>query len=327
MDKYIETFPHQLMEAIRISETIRKIKTQKTINNIIITGMGGSGIGGAIVKEYVQDTIKIPIAINNSYTLPAYANKNTLVICSSYSGETVETVSALEHAIKNKCAIICITTGGAIEKIAEKNKILIIRIPGAMPPRTCLGYSIVAQLFILYKAGFIKKDFIPEIEAASKYLYSNTKSIRTSAKTLAKKLHNKIPLIYASVAMQSIGIRWKQQMNENPKMHSFANAISEMNHNELVGFHHENENMAIVFLRNADDDAQIKKRFDLSKKFIQKKVYAVFEVYSEGNSMLEKMFYLIHLGDWVSFYLAELRNVDAVKIEVLDKLKKELAKK
>ncbi|MFN0275765.1 MAG: bifunctional phosphoglucose/phosphomannose isomerase [Chitinophagales bacterium] len=327
MDKYITTFPHQLTEALGLGEKIKSLKYPNPIENIILSGMGGSGIGGAIVKEYLQQTLLIPVTINNDYNLPAFAGRTTLVICSSYSGETVEALSVLQEALKKKCKIICISSGGTMLEKAVQGKLPFIKIPGGMPPRTCVGYSIVFQLFFLMKAGLIKKTFIKETEIASQALFVKHGSIREKAKNLAKKIQDKIPVIYTSASLQSTAIRWKQQLNENPEVHCFVNVLPEMNHNELVAYRDENKDIAVIYLRSKIDAKAIQRRFDLSKKLIAQKVDAVHEIYAEGESMLERIFYLIHFGDWVSYYLAEFRKVDAVQITSLEWLKKQLSKK
>lgn len=327
MNKYIASFPQQLTDALQQGKKMQKLNFPSDIQNIIITGMGGSGIGGAIVKDILSSEIKIPVQINRDYTLPAFANKNTLVICSSYSGETVETLSAMQGAMKKKCNIICISSGGKMKTIADKKNIPFIHIPGGMPPRSCIGYSMLAQLFVLHACGCIQNKFVRNTELSIRLMQQTQKIIQKKAKKLAEKIHQKIPIIYTSTHFQNTAVRWKQQMNENPEVHCFANVLPEMNHNELVAFRDENKSVAIILLHSKTESAEMQKRFRLSKKLMIKKADAVFEIYAEGKSLMEEIFYLIHFGDWVSWYLAEIRNVDAVQITSLNWLKKQLSKK
>ena len=324
MDKYIDRFSVQLREAIRIGSVIPELKWDRQILQVLICGMGGSGIGGALVKEITQADIKVPVLLNRDYDLPAFANENTLVICSSYSGNTEETIANLQQAIERKCMVICITTGGEMERIATSHGIQTVMIPGGMPPRSCLGYSLVVQLYILYKTGCTTDQYIIQLPGAIKLLESSKDKIKSDAAEFGKTLQNTLPLIYTGAEHASIGVRWKQQINENSKMHCFAHEIPEMNHNELVSFHQPNDQLSVVLLRDHHDHQRIHKRFELVKELIAGKAGSVIEIYSEGDSQLERLFYFIHLGDWLSVYLAHANGVDPMKIEILDELKRRL---
>lgn len=324
MDKYIKDFPLQLSEALDIGRKIPSIKSAHKIRNILICGMGGSGIGGALVREYVAGRLKVPLEVNNDYDLPDYAGKHTLIISSSYSGDTEETLSAMKSAMKRKCSIVCISSGGKMAAIAQEKNIPLVKIPGGMPPRTCLGYSFIAELAVLWKAGFIKDNFISEVESSIALIRSKRSSIQKKAKALAGEIYRTIPAIYISVGMKSMAMRWKQQMNENAKMLAHANAIPELNHNELVGYHDKYKNVSVIFLRHRSDAAPIQKRFELTEAVIAKKAAFSQTIFSEGDSYMEKLIYFLHFGDWLTLYMAELRNVDPIKIDVLDKLKKDL---
>lgn len=325
MDKYIKDFPLQLSKALDIGRKIPSIKSAHKIRNILICGMGGSGIGGALVREYLAGRLQVPLEVNNAYELPEYAGKHTLVICSSYSGDTEETLSAMKSAMKRKCSVVCISSGGKMSAIAKEKNIPLVTIPGGMPPRTCLGYSFIAELCVLWKTGFIKDHFISEVESSVTLIRSKRSSIQKKAKALAGEIYRTIPAIYISVGMKSMAVRWKQQMNENAKMLAHANAIPELNHNELVGYHDKYKNVSVVFLRNRSDAAPIQKRFELTEAVIAKKAAFSQTIFSEGNSYMEKLIYFLHLGDWLTLYMAELRGMDPIKIDVLDKLKKDLA--
>jgi len=324
MDKYIDRFPEQLIEALAIGEQIPEIIAETPITNILISGMGGSGIGGAFVQEFVADKLSVPLVIVNDYTIPAYAGENTLLICCSYSGNTEETLSTFHQAVEKKCFVVCITTGGKLKDLAEDNKFPIVIIPGGMPPRTCLGYSLVAQLYVLFKMGFITDDFITQIKRATDLLLKFQSEIKTIAKSTAEKIKDTIPVIYAAAPIQNIALRWKQQINENAKMHCFTNVIPEMNHNELVAYYERNNNLSVIYLRDKNVSKQINKRFDLCAELIRPKVLAIEELYAEGTTHFEKLLYLVHVGDWLSFYLSELKAVDAIKIQSLEWLKTEL---
>ena len=172
--------------------------------------------------------------------------------------------------------------------------------------------------------GLIEDDFITQIKRAADLLLKLEEEIKITAKSIAEKIKDTIPIIYSSAPMQNIGLRLKQQINENAKMHCFANVIPEMNHNELVAYYERNNNLSVIYLRDKSASEQINKRFDLCAELIQPKVLVMEEFYAEGTTHFEKVLYLVHLGDWLSYYLSELKSVDAIKIHSLDWLKTEL---
>jgi len=166
MKKLVLDFPIQLQEALIIGQNYRFKATTQSFANVVVTGLGGSGIGGSIVQNYVFDKLKTPFIVNKDYFLPAFVNKNSLVIVCSYSGNTEETIAALEQARKSQATIVCITSGGKVSEIANKKHIDCILVPAGMPPRSCIGYSLVQILFTLAYFGLIKNDFQKEIKAA-----------------------------------------------------------------------------------------------------------------------------------------------------------------
>lgn len=326
MDKYIESFGDQMCNAVQIGKSIKKRNIASQIQNIILCGMGGSGIGAAIVKDITLREINIPVIVHHDYDLPGFANKNSLVICSSYSGETSETISTLNASIKRGCQIICISSGGLMEKIALDKKIVCIKVPGGMPPRSCLGYSIIIQLYILFNYGLYPKRELDQIETIATFLQKNKSSIKSQAKRIAQNIRQKTILIYAPAPYESVALRWKQQFNENPEVHSYSNSIPEMNHNELVAFRKKKKNIAVICLRTTEESVEIKRRMDLSSKIMKSKVGFIYDVVLKDENVLKNVFSFIHLGDWISFYLSEILHVDAMEIQVLEKLKSELKK-
>ena len=327
MEKLIKNFPNQLKEALQIGEKAQFTNTSNNYENIVICGLGGSGIGGSLINDIVFNEIKKPISVVKSYFLPAFANENTLVIISSYSGNTEETVAAMQEALKRNCKIVAVTSGGKVEEICKQNNLDHIIIPGGFPPRACLGYSTTQLFFILNSFGFIKSNYTKELSNSLALLENEQENIKKSAKELAEKLINKLPILYAANNFEAVAIRFRQQINENSKMLCWHHVVPEMNHNELVGWRIKDEHQAVVFLRNEDDFARIQERIELNKQIISKNTSNIYEIWSKGNSMLEKAMYLIHFGDWVSLYLSYLRGVDTTEVNVIDFLKGELAKK
>lgn len=326
MEKLIQNFTRQLSEAMEIGNKAQLNSVKNEIRNVVVSGLGGSGIGGNLVMEVVAGKMKIPMMVNKDYHLPAFVNENTLVIISSYSGNTEETLSAMKEAIERMAKIICVSSGGKIIEIAKANKLDYINIPGGMPPRSCLGYSFVQQLFILKHYGLIDGFFMDYINNAIKSLNEEEDCIKVEAKRIASKLIDKIPVIYITAQMESVAVRFRQQIDENSKMLCWHHVIPEMNHNELVGWRTRDEKLAVIFFRNENDFSRVKQRMNINKEIIKQYTPSVFEIYSKGSSLLEKSLYLIHLGDRISYYLAEMRNMDSVEVKVIDYLKGELAK-
>lgn len=326
MKKLVQDFAIQLQEALIIGKNHRFRAEGNDFNQVVVTGLGGSGIGASIVQNYVFDKLKKPFIVNKGYSLPASVNKKTLVMVCSYSGNTEETVMAMQQAIRKKATIVCITSGGAIADMANKRKIDCILVPAGMPPRACLGYSLVQILYTLAHFELLDYRFEREIKAAIKEMKADEAATQKKAQNIARKINGKLPIIYAADNFEGVAIRFRQQLNENGKILAWHGVVPEMNHNELVGWRDEANDKAVVILRNHDDFERVQLRFEINKKIIRKYTSNITEIYSEGKSYWEKAFYLIHLTDWVSVFLAEMRAMDATEVKVIDFLKKSLAK-
>lgn len=325
MDELIAQFPKQLTQALKLGYSYAFSQPDFQIENVIVSGLGGSGIGGTIVQNYTFPFLKVPFVVNKTYDLPNFVGQRSLVVICSYSGNTEETISALEQAIEKKAFIVCITSGGKVEKVAKEKQLPCFCIPGGMPPRACLGYSLVQLLFVLHYAGMIKDDFVKQIEEAAELLEKNKTRFQQTASELADKLLGKLPVIYGANQMEGVAIRWRQQLNENSKVTAWENVVPEMNHNELVGWCDRNEQLGVIFLHTDSDHSKVKQRMEINKKIIQKSTPTVLDVFASGSNYWEQAFSLIHTGDWLSWYLSRLRKVDATEVKVIDFLKKELS--
>ena len=325
MKTLIEGFSAQLQEALNIAS--KAVLTKKNnIQNIIVTGLGGSGIGGTILSELIQDECSIPVLVNKDYFLPAYVNSNTLVIISSYSGNTEETVSAMKQAIVKKAQVICITSGGKIKELADQNNFDTIIIPGGKPPRSCIGFSLVQLLKVVQFNEFVKTDLLAQVSASITLLNTENTSIKNEALTIAKLLVDKLTVIYSLGTCEGVAVRFRQQINENSKMLCWHHTLPEMNHNELVGWTTKNENLAVVTFKTSFDYDRTIKRYEICKELFSKYSSSVTDITAKGNSKLEQYFYLINIGDWISCYIADLKNIDPIEVDVITNLKNELAK-
>ncbi len=326
MKELIEQFPGQLRKAIAIGEKAEFPAPGREIRNVVITGLGGSGIGGTIVSQVTAREIRVPVIVNKDYFLPGFIDAHTLVIVSSYSGNTEETTAAMSTALKRKAIVCCVTSGGQVLEMAKENGCDHVLIPDGLPPRAAFGYSFTQLLFILHGYGLIKDGFRHHLENAAALLEREAAAVRDDAQRLAESLTGKITVIYSEAAFEGVCVRFRQQLNENGKMLCWHHALPEMNHNELVGWTIPDDRLAVVFLRNGDDYARTQARMEISREVIRKYTPHVFEVFSKGNHMLERVFYLVHYGDWVSWYLSDIRKIDATEVKVIDFLKGELAR-
>ncbi len=292
----------------------------------MICGLGGSGIGGTIVSDIISSKVKIPIAATKDYSIPNFVNEHTLVIANSYSGNTEETLYALEKCQARGAEIAVITSGGKLKTIAEENDYNQIIIPGNQPPRAMFGYAFTELFFMLNHYGIIDDFFKSDFEKAINLIDKEKADIQKQAMDLAKKMYKQTPVIYVAKGFEGVAVRFRQQLNENSKMLGWHNVIPEMNHNELLGWRTNVDALAVVYFRNKCDYDRNQIRMDINKKVISKFTSNITEIWSKGDSLIENSLHHISVGDWTSWYLSEMNNVDAIEIDVIDFLKGELAK-
>lgn len=325
MKALIEQFPQQLIEGLNIGRSASINSHHKAIHHVLVSGLGGSGIGGTTVAQVAGSELCVPFLVNKGYELPSYAGENTLLIISSYSGNTEETVRVLEKAISTGAKIVCISSGGKVIETAKSHGLDHILIPGGMPPRACIGYSMIQQLFVLSALGLISDSFIGQLERSVEMLNSREEEIRRKAAELADFLYQRRPILYAVDHFEAALIRFRQQLNENSKMLCWHHVVPEMNHNELVGWRQENENLAVVWFRSKHDFDRCNQRIELNKSVVGNYTSNQLEVWSEGESLLEAYIYFINVGDWTSLYLAEKNGFDPMEIDVINGLKSKLS--
>lgn len=321
----IRHFPDHLQEALSIGRNAKLGDPAGPYTNVVVTGLGGSGIGGRIAAQAAAAEASCPIEVYSNYYLPAYVGQGSLVIACSYSGNTEETLAAMHQAIDKGARVVCITSGGTMLETAKAKGLDHIVIPGGNPPRTMLAYSLTQQFIVLKHFGIIKSDFLASIARSAEQLKANQEAIKKEAKDLAEKLFGKRAIIYSEASTEAVCIRFRQQLNENSKELCWHHAIPEMNHNELVGWAGGDKSLAVTIFRHADDHARSQMRMEINKTVFAKYTPHVHEVWSKGDDRLERQLYLIHLGDWASYYLAEKKGIDATEIGVINMLKGKLA--
>jgi len=340
----LSSFPKQCIEGLEIGERFCETDEWKRfsedigrISNVVIAGMGGSAIGGDVVRSLLLDNSEIPIFVNRDYHVPSFVGKDTLFIAVSYSGNTEETISSAIQAMERKAKLLTISSGGKLEKLAKEMGFPSIRIPGGRPPRCSIGYLLLPTMLILSKIGIgsaiSREDIlsaISHLEELSKKIGPESPYEANISKQLANRMFGKIPLIYASQRMEAVAIRWRTQINENGKMIAIHHVFPEMNHNEIVGWEEIGsfgKLIHVVLIRDEEDGERISARMDVTLSLIREKSGGVDEVRTEGKGRFSRMLHAIYIGDFTSFYLAVLRRVDPTPVKTIDLLKKELAER
>ena len=335
MYKAIYDFPDQIREAIKIGESIALKNNYNNINNIVVAGMGGSAIGGDVTRLILQNQLNVPMYISRNYTLPNWVDNSTLVICSSYSGNTEESLASFKEAQIKKAKIIAISTGGILTNQVNELGLDIVTIPKGLQPRAALALSFVPMIYLFKSLKLIKTKTIVDLIGAINLIETkreiyNKKIIENPAYSLSKNIYKSLPVIYGeNESTAIIAVRWKGQLSENAKMLAYHNELPEMNHNEIVGWENNSDlinKISIIWLKDKNDHPRTTIRQTSTKEIIGN-LAARHEIISvEGSTKVERYLNMIHLGDWVSFWCAILHGTDPTPVTKIDKLKEILSK-
>ena len=335
MHKSIFDFPDHIIQALDIGKKITLHNDYEKIQNIVVAGMGGSAIGGDLVKLLTKNELNIPLVISRNYKLPNWVIENTLVICSSYSGNTEETLSCFNDALIKGGKTVGISTGGELTKQLIENDLDLITIPSGLQPRAALALSFVPMLSLLNKIGFISSNFIQELNSSVDLLkvfrdkYCDQTDQNPSYAT-AQKIYKTVPIIYGENEYTGIiAVRWKGQLSENAKMLAFCNDLPEMNHNEIVGWENNKtlmEKTSIIWFSDVEDHPRIVSRQTAPKDIIGKTTSIHEKISLEGDTQFNRLLHLVHYGDWVSYWCAILHQTDPTPVTKIDQLKKILSK-
>jgi len=327
MKELIASINSQITEAIQIGESANFNPTSKEINKILLCGLGGSGIGGAIISQLLKKELKVPFVCVNDYNVPAFVDEQTLIIASSYSGNTEETIAAVHEGMVKNAEICVITSGGTLLDLARSNNWNHAVVPGGEQPRAMLAYSLIQQVYLLYKYNLTTDKHVKDLSSVTALIDKYENEIQTEAKKLAEKLHRSMPVIYADSSFGGVATRVKQQINENVKELCWDHVLPEMTHNELVGWAGGKSNIAPVYLATDYDHERTTYRWNISKEVISKYTKNINEIHAKGDSQIAQIFYLIHLTDWLSWFMSDLKKVDATEVDVIHHLKTEMGKK
>lgn len=329
-------FPEQCRKALDIAQQFHPPTPRMPVQNVVVTGLGGSAVGGDLLRVLVEDNGEVPLVVNRDYQMPAFVNDRTFVIAASYSGNTEETLSAFEDAQDRGALLACVTSGGELAQRAAHYGTPVAFIPKGQPPRSAMGYLFIPMLMAAHKVGVIRRDptgdlqnAITLLEKAREAWNADVPFEKNPAKQLAANLYGKLPILYGSQAYSTVvAFRWKTQLNENTKIHAYSNGYPEMNHNEILGWvlaKQQVPNLAVVLLRDQMERPKIVARVETTKRLFARAA-EVHEVFAEGQSLLARMLHAIYLGDWVSCYLALLYGMNPTDISYINLLKAVLEK-
>ncbi len=331
--KAIYEFPAHIEDALNNFDKNSNLNDDySNIQSIMILGMGGSAITGLLIAEILKQKIKHPIFVNQNYEIPKWVNENTLVIASSYSGNTEETLIACEKCIENKSKIIGFTTGGKLLELLKKmNYNNYVKMPEGLQPRAAIGYSFTMMLKLLNQIELVNNKLIYDLENSIEPLAKKAEEYSTKnsiAYLIAEKIYDKNSIIYAENGIfDIIAYRLRCQLAENSKILSFNNMIPEMNHNEIEAFTEKTKlqkNLLLVWIKDTINKKN-EKRMEITSKILESKIenQISIKIKSSDNNILHYLNY-INLVDWISYHCAMLNNVDPAIIPNINQLKKSL---
>jgi len=305
------------------------------INKVVILGMGGSAIGGDLVNSLVATEAKLPVFVHRDYNLPAFVDAETLVIASSYSGMTEETLSSFEQALGTEAKKLVITTGGKLKTMAEERNVPVFSFDYKAQPRVALPFSFLPILGFVQRLGFLSDksaDVAETVQVLQSLLQRINESVPLSqnqAKQLAKRLYGHLAVIYGAGIVSAVAHRWKTQLNENSKAWAFYEVFPELNHNAVAGYQFPPElagKVVVVLLRSAQLPERIRLRYQVTCQLLDQAKVDYQIVDGEGSSPLSQMMSLVLFGDYISYYLAMLNKMDPTPVKAIDFLKGQLGK-
>ncbi|UCD73516.1 MAG: bifunctional phosphoglucose/phosphomannose isomerase, partial [Candidatus Bathyarchaeota archaeon] len=343
--KFWRDFPEQCEDALRRAQKLeipKKLQISSKLvldygkpSEVLVVGVGGSAIGGDILKDWTSETLDVPLEVCRDYHLPHYAGVESLVIAVSYSGNTEETLSSFIDAVKRGCKVIAVTSGGVLGKLCNGFKIPMVELPGGMVPRSAIGYLFFPLVMILEKF-----DLIGDVEEDIKETMMILREVRDEilpeisitanrSKQLAAALFGSIPVIYGDRYSRAIAYRSRTQMNENSKLLAISGFLSEIDHNDVLGWEAPEEyskQFSVVLLRTGDDMEELRYRAEITRDLVAEKARRLVEVFPKGESRLTKMLSVMYVVDVASLYLAIMNEVDPWSMRSITELKSRLSK-
>jgi glucose/mannose-6-phosphate isomerase len=323
MTDAVRAMPDHLRDALWRIESARAAAIEAPA--AFVCGMGGSAIGGDLAVAALADRLTKPMMVQRGYELPAWAPAGSAVLCSSYSGDTEETLACYAAAEALGAHRLIATTGGELAEAARADGVPVIGLPAGLQPRAAVGYMfcVAAELAALSLSG---PRIHTEIDAAASHLGEAYAAAESRARELAAEIGDATVIAYGSDLTASVAYRWKTQINENAKLPAFSSVLPEADHNEIEGWSGADGQFAAVFLGDRDQHPRERTRFELTAKAIEPHAAAVINLETEGETRTERILHAVMLGDLVSIELANARGVDPVAVEVLEGFKKEMGR-
>lgn len=331
----IGELPKQCSAAWEDAQTLELPPSHSDVEHLVIVGMGGSAIGGALLRGLISGRSDVAVTVVRDYELPAFATRpKALVVACSYSGNTEETLSCFTQALQADTRTLAITTGGKLKSLATEAGAPVIQFNYQSQPRAALGYSFVLLLGAVHRLGLVS-DFGDDIAEAvavmeewQEEINARTPAFRNEAKQLATRLKGQLPVVYGAGFLAAVANRWKTQFNENAKSWAFFDRLPELNHNAVVGLGippSVTERAAVVLLRSPLDPDRIAERWDVTGEVLKREGVTAHHIWGRGESRLAQLLSLIHFGDYVSFYMAILNEIDPTPVDTIAFLKSRLA--
>ncbi|MFP4523896.1 MAG: bifunctional phosphoglucose/phosphomannose isomerase [Candidatus Woesearchaeota archaeon] len=317
--KDITSMPHHVREGYRLGSDVH---LKGKVRNIVVAGMGGSGIAGDLLKAYLDNQEDTPLTVETArgYTAPKSVGKETLFIAISYSGNTEETLSMYKTALRKGCQALSLSSGGKLEELAKLNKHPHIRLPRGLQPRMAVAYLFFPLIKVLENAKVIgdESESVKQLADTLKHQHMMQKAIDLSA-----KCYEKTPLIWADQSFHPVAYRWKTQFNENAKTPAFSHSFSELNHNEILAFTNRNSSYHAVLISTDREHRRIAKRIGLTRDHLQTKGVSVTELNTKGP-LLKQIFTTIYLGDLTSYFLALRYETDPTPVTAIEQFKEKM---
>ena len=332
MWEFLNTFPDQWKKAMESTKDIELNIDKERVSNVCFAGMGGSAIGADLLRSFCYHNSPYPMQVVRHYEIPQWVDENTLFIACSFSGNTEETLTALTTACEQGAQTIAVTSGGELMVKAAKEEFDYIKIPGGMPPRTALGYSFVPLYRIFQYLGLVEERD-GALKDTARFLTEQNDLFSdpgdNEALNLAEEINDTLPIIYSdSIMMEPVNLRWSNQFAENAKTLAYGNTLPEMNHNEIVGWErivHLTGRLSVILLIDREDNPRVQRRMEIVEELVEDQTASLHILKTRGQTRLTRMFSLIQLADWSSFYLAIVNDVDPTPVTKIDLLKSKLA--
>lgn len=302
---------------------------------VAFCGVGGSAVAGDVVRALYAGRLGVPVTVVRSPELPEFCGPHTLVVASSYSGDTAETLACFEEGVERGCRIVAVTSGGTLAERAAELGLARVPVPGGFQPRAALGYLALGSLGALEAMGVIPParadldEAVRELEAIAASHGPAVPTAENPAKRIALAFGSRVPVVWGAEGIGAVAaMRWKTQLNENAKLPAFWSAMSELDHNEVVGWSQgAGERFFLVALRHEGEHRELAPRFPLSLEIARESGVLADEVWARGRSGLARLLTLVMVGDLVSVYAAVARGVDPTPVEVIERLKRALAER